>query len=392
MIRRVLFTCLAAAAACGQSVEVLGPPRWMAVQGIPQARTNAVAAAHDKTLRALLERIRALPLLNPPPGVYPKAGLSFLPPEQPGQAPASLLMIGFWPPMDVRITNGALRSAGELSHLLIYANWVRETAFDRTFWRDAGGGFYPIPPRLAELQGFPVYQGYGSVETSGILVILPPGKELFTPISQERFHLFAIARLEKQIAEAAPALKRARDDYEAAISEAGRAARESRIAASLVTYQQGRSRTPQQVKDRETEVRRLEANEEERLKLEASPETNRLLGPLNEQLRKTQQAYAALPQARKTEPACHLSHERDSGIPQPVAAGTAGCVPVVFVGPVIDRAKPASVQLLTIERYWPSRQDVERGVDRSQRNIYYHLNKETMEALDWKSVAAELGR
>jgi hypothetical protein len=364
----------------------------MAIGGVPQPRANPVAAAHEKVLRALLERIRALPLLNPPPEVYPKAGLSFLPPEQPGRAPSSLLMIGFWPPKDVRITNGALRPAGELAHLLIYANSVRESAFDRTFWRDAGGGFYPMPPRVGEVQGFPVYEGYGAVEVSGILVILPPGKELFTTISQERFHLFAIARLEKQITEAAPALKRARDDYEASISAAGRAARESRIVASLVTYQQGRSRTPQQVKDRETDLRRLDAAEEERLKLEASPETNRLLGPWYEQLRKAQQAHAALAPAQKTQPACHLPNERNSGVPQPVAAGTPGCVPVVFVGPVVDRAKAASVQVLSIERYWPSRQGVEKGLDRSQRNIYYHLNKEVVEALDWKSVAAELTR
>lgn len=380
------------AVACAQSVDVLGPPRWMPVDGMAEARANPVAAAHDKTLRALLERIRALPVLNPPPAVYPKASLSFLRPDQPGQAPASTMMLGFWPPNDVRLTNGNLRPAGELHHLLIYANRVREDAFDRTFWRDARGGFYPQPEQLGDLQGFPIYQGFGASEVSGILVILPPGKALFAPISQERFHLFAMARFEKQIAEAAPALKRARDEYDAAVSAAGRAAREARIAASLASYQQGRTRTPQQVRDRETELRRLDAQEEERLKQESSPETNRLLGPLQEGLRKAQQAYAALTPEQKNQPACHRPHERDSSIPQPVLSGTPGCRPVVTVGSVPDPARPGAVRMLSIERYWSSRENVLKGLDRSARYIYYHLNKEIVEALDWKAVAAELAR
>ena len=276
--------------------------------------------------------------------------------------------------------------------MLIYANRVREDAFDRTHWRDARGGFYPMPPQVGQLQGFPVCQGYGAVEVSGILIILPPGKELFTPISQERFHLFAIARLEKKIADAAPALKRAREAYQAAVSAEGRAARESRIAASLAAYQKGRPRSPEQVRGREAELRRLDADEQERLKQESSPETNRLLGPLHEELRKAKQAYAVMGPAQKTQPACHLPNERDSGVPQPVAGGTPGCVAVFPVGPVVDLAKPGAVRMLTIERYWSSRQEVLRGVDRSESNLPDHLTKETIEALDWKAVAAELAR
>lgn len=125
----------------------------------------------------------------------------------------------------------------------------------------------------------------------------------------------------------------------------------------------------------------MDAEEEQRLKLEAAPETNRLLGPLGESLRQARQAYAALTPSAKPQPACHQPHPRDSGIPQPVATGSAGCVPVVSVG---------ATRLLAIERYWTSRQAVENGVDRSPRNLPVHLNKEVVEALDWKSVSAAL--
>jgi len=371
MIRTLFAGWVLAIGTWGQSVEVLGPPRWIPVAPTPQ----------ERTLPPLLDRLRALPLLNPPPGVYPSAILSLLPPERPGQAPAASLLLGFWPPNDVRLTNGKLRSAGELLHLIIYSNRVREEAFDRTYWTDDRGAFYPQPPQVGELQGFPIYQGYGGSEVSGILVILPPGRPLFTPISQERFHRFTIARLEKQMASAAPALKQARDTYAAAISAEGRTAREARLAASLAGYQKGRARTPDQVRNREADLRRMDAEEEQRLKLEAAPETNRLLGPLGVALGKAQQGFAALTASEKAQPACHQPYARDSGVPQPVAAGTPGCLPVVGVG---------ATRLLSIERYWTSRQAVARGLDRSPRNLPYHLNKEVVEALDWKSVAAGL--
>ncbi|MBL0156922.1 MAG: hypothetical protein IPP47_07425 [Bryobacterales bacterium] len=390
MNRAIFVLWVVASAAWGQSVAALGPPRWMAAGAMPEARSNPVAASHDKALRAILERIRVLPVLNPPPGVYPKASLSFLPPEVSSQPPGSVLMVGFWPPKDVRISGSGLRPAGELSHLLFYLNRVREDAFDRTHWSDSRGSFYPVPPKLADVQGFPVYQGYGSAEVSGILVILPPGKELFAPITQERFHLFAIARLEKQIATAAPALKRARELYDAAITPAGRAALETRIASSLESYTKNRPRTPEQIRYRETELRRLEAQEEERLKLEASPDTNRLIGPLQQDLVKARQAFAALTAGQKPLPACHLVHPRDSGIPQPVLPETPACIPIVAVAPFIDGARPGASRLISVERYWTSLQTVRRGLDRSERYIYHHLNVETVEALDWKAVAAGL--
>jgi hypothetical protein len=329
-------------------------------------------------------------MLNPLPGVYPKASLSFLPSGASGQPHGSVLMVGFWPPKDVRLSGGALRSYGELSHLMIYMNRVREEAFDRTYWRDSGGSFFPVPPKVADVQGFAVYQGYGSVEVSGILVILPPGKELFAPITQERLHRFTIARLENQIAAAAPALKRARELYDAAISPGGRAAFETRIATSLESYRKARPRTAEQLRYRETELRRLETQEEERLKLEASPESNRLTGPLHQSLLNARQAFAALTSAQRTLPACHAVHPRDSGIPQPVLPDTPGCIPVVTVAPFIDSARPAAVRLISIECYGSSLQMVRRGIDRSERYIYHHLNVETVEALDWKVVAAGL--
>jgi hypothetical protein len=391
MMNRVIFALwVVTSASWGQSVEALGPPRWMAVGAMPEAKSSAIAASHDNALRALLERIRALPMFNPPPGVYPSASLSFLPSEVPRQPPGSVLMVGFWPPKDVRISGGALRSAGELSHLMIYLNRVREDAFDRTHWSDSGGAFYPVPPKVAEVQGFPVFQGYGAVEVSGILVILPPGKELFAPITQERFHLFAIARLEKQIAAAAPVLKRARELYDAAISPEGRAALEARIAVSLETYKKNRPRTPEQIRYRDAELRRLAVQEEERLKLEASPDTNRLTGPLQQELLQARRAFAGLTPAQKAQPACHLVHPRDSGIPQPVLPETPACIPIVAVAPFIDPARPGAARLLSIERYWSSLDSVRRGVDRSERNIYHHLNVETVQALDWKAVAASL--
>jgi len=379
-----------ASAAWGQSEAALGPPRWMAAGAMLEARSTPVAASHDKALRALLERIRALPVLNPPPGVYPRASLSFLPSEVSGQPPGSVLMIGFWPPKDVRISGSVLRPAGELSHLLIYLNRVREDAFDRTHWSDSRGSFYPVPPKVAEVQGFPVYQGYGSAEVSGILVILPPGKDLFAPITQERFHVFTIARLEKQIAAAAPALKRAREQYDAAIAPAGRAALEARIASSLETYKKNRTRTPEQIRYRETELRRLEVQEEERLKLEASSDTNRLIGPLQQDLLKARQAYTALTSVQRAQPACHLVHSRDSGIPQPVLPETSACIPIVSVAPFLDPVRSAAIRLISVERYWTSLQTVRRGLDRSERHIYHHLNVETIETLDWKAVAAGL--
>ena len=56
--------------------DALGAPRWMAQERMPGPRT-ADAVAMERTLLAFVERVKQLPVLTPPPGVYPKATLTF---------------------------------------------------------------------------------------------------------------------------------------------------------------------------------------------------------------------------------------------------------------------------------------------------------------------------
>lgn len=383
----LVFTLLAGATLAGQAP--LGEPRWMPVAPIAAPRRSPAALAMEKGLLDLVARVRALPVLSPPPGVYPSASLTFIPSDS--AAPdAGVVMFGFWPPGMTAVTNGVLRPAGELLHLIVYVNTVRADAFDRTYWSDASGGLLPQPRQVGELQGFPIYEGFGGSEVSGILVVQPAGRSLFTPVSRERFHRFEVARLEKAMREAAPALKAAQEKYAALVSPAGRSAQEARLAASLEQYQKARPRTATQVADRDREIRRLEAEEEERLRVDATPEGHRLIGPLGARLASAKASLDALTPAERAEPACHAPGVPETD-PHPVPPGTAACRPVVALSRWYDPALPKSTwQLLSVERYWPSKAAVSRGVPRDARNLPVHVNVEVTEALDWRALAATL--
>lgn len=372
-----------------QAAAPVGEPRWMPIDRIQGSRT-ADALAMEKSLLSFIDQVKAVAPLNPLPNVFPKATMTFTAGDA-GRPHQADMLIGFWPPEMTAVRGGRLVSTGELSHLVVYANYVREDAFDRTFWKDGTGVLLPQPALLGDVQGYPVYEGGGSVEVSGILVILPKGRSLFAPVTQQRFRAFEVADLEKQLASAASALTQARQRYDEAISDVGRAARDKRIADSLVQYQQGRSRTPEQVASRAQDLRRLDAEEEARLKADATPETNRLVGPLTMRLNAAKAGLAALSPAELAEPACHAPDSRVMG-PHPVAAGTRGCQPVVTVARWFDPARPrSSVQMLSVERYWMSREAVRRGVDRT-RSPWLYVNAAVVEALDWDAIAASLLR
>jgi hypothetical protein len=371
----------------------LGDPRWMPVDPASGPRRTAAGAAMEKGLLAVLDRVRALPVLNPPPGVYPRATLTIdtPDPEAPKAPGRGSMMLGFWPPDMTAVRNGRLVSAGELSHLIIYVNSVREEAFDRTYWKDDRGALYPEPRQVGAVQGFPVYEGFGGVEVSGILVVQAEGRSLFTPVTQERFHRFEVASLEKAIADAAPALKAAQEKYGAFVSPDGVAAREKQRLDSLAQYQKTRPRTPEQMASRERDLRRMDLEEEQRLKADATPQTHRLLGPLTDRLNRANAALAALGSDEKAAPACHQPDARVMG-PHPVPTGTPGCQRVVSLAAWDNPALPRTAwQLITVERYWLASEAMRAGA-RGNAALYYRLNKAVTEDLDWKDIAASMLR
>lgn len=365
--------------------DALGEPRWMLQERMSGPRT-ADAAVMERTLLAFVERVKQLPVLTPPPGVYPAATLTFEAAEA-GLPHQGIAMLGFWPPQLTRVRNGRLQPAGELTHLMVYVNFVRTEAMDRTFWADAQGAMLPQPRVLGDVQGYPVYEGFGGSEVSGILVVQPAGRQLFVPVTRERFHAFEVADLERQLQAAQPALKSAQEKLAALTSAEGRAAQEKRIVDSLAQYEKTRPRTPEQMRSREQDIRRLEAEEEARLKLDATPDGNRLTGPLAERLTRAKTARAALSPAEQKAQACHAPDSRVMG-PHPVALGTPTCQPVVSPARWYDPALPRSTaQLISVERYWPSAEGVRRGVDRT-RSGYLYVNKDVVEALDWRAIAS----
>lgn len=365
----------------------IGDPRWMPVDRIQGGRT-ADALEMEKGLLALLDRVKAAAPLNPLPDVYPRATLTFKAGE-PGQPHRGEMMIGFWPPSMVRTRNGRLESSGELSHLIVYVNSVRTDAMDRTFWKDATGTLLPQPRQLAEVHGFPVWEGGGSVETSGILTILPKGRSLFEPVSRERFGTFEVADLQKQIADGMAAVEAAQEKLAALTSPEGRAAQQKRQAESLAQYEKARPRTPEQMAARAQDLKRFDAEEEARVHAEATPATNRLVGPLTTRLNAASAALAALSATERTQQACHLPDSRVIG-PHPVAPGTAGCQPVVSFARLDAPQRPRGTwRVLSIERYWSSAEDVRRGVDRN-RTPWAYANKAAVEAVDWQAVAATM--
>jgi hypothetical protein len=383
--------CVVLSAAVLAAQTPLGEPRWMPVDPALGPRRTTAGAAMERRLLALVGLVKALPILTPPPGVYPSASLTVDPPDP--DAPLAphrgSVMIGFWPPDMARLRNGRLEPAGELSHLIVYANSVREESFDRTYWTDRDGRFYPAPALLGNVQGFPIYQGSGGTEVSGILVIQPEGRSLFAPVSRERFHRFEVADLERQIATAEPALKAAQAKYAAFTSADGLAARSKQIADSLDQYQKTRPRTTEQIASREKDLRRLDAEEAERLKVDATVDGHRLIGPLTRRLTQARAALDALTAGERSAPACHAPDSRVLG-PHPVPPGTAGCQPVVSLAAWDNKKLPRDAwQLLSVERYWPSAEAVRKGASR-EKGIYYHLNKEVVEALDWKAIAGTL--
>lgn len=383
---RHLFSAVALAGAMTTLVAQapIGDPRWMPVDRMQGAR-GADGLAMEKQMVAFIDLVKALPTLNPPPGVYPKASMTFHAGET-GMPHQADLMLGFWPPKDVAVRNGRLAPAGELSHLIVYVNRVRTESLAQDQWFDEIGQLYPQPKVLGEVQGFPVYQGFGSVEVSGILVILPEGESLFEPVTQERFRRFTIAWMEKRLKEYEFGLKAAADKYAAATSEEGKLARAARIEQSLVDYQKGRQRTATQIAERRTTLRKMDADEVEAMRLESVPESNRLMGPLMKSIARERNVLESMSADERASQACTTPDSRDPG-PHPAVSGR-GCTPIVSVRKWWDPALPRTAwQLVSIERYWSSATDVKRGVDRSQRNLPLHVNREVVEALDWKAFA-----
>lgn len=367
-----------------------GPPRWFPESTGGQAIPTA-GATLATTLRAFVGTVKALPLLNPPPGVYPRATLSveLQPVPQPHKG---TVMLGFWPPSSVAVKGGTLIPTSAIVNLLVYVNFIREEALAQDKWADGQGALFPEPKRLGEVQGFPVYQGFGGNEVSGILVVQPQGRALFAPVPQERFHKFAIAQLEKQLKDAQPALVRAQQTYAEAVSPAGKARRAVQLAKSLEDYKNKRSRTPEQLAYREKELAKLDAEEEERLRVDATPEGNRLTGYLSKDLADAKRAFAALSPTERTQPAWHLPDSRRTG-PHPVATQTPGAVPIVRLAAWATPGLPrTAAQLITVERYWMSAEAVRKGLSRTERNLPEHLNKDVTEALDWKTIAQKLLR
>ena len=51
----------------------------------------------------------------------------------------------------------------------------------------------------------------------------------------------------------------------------------------------------------------------------------------------------------------------------------------------------ATLQMLSVERYWMSREAVRRGVDRA-RSPWLYVNAAVVDALDWAEIASTLLR
>lgn len=349
---------------------------------------TADALAAGKQMAAFLNLIKASPVLNPPPGVYPKASSTFEP-QSAGPHQSSML-VGFWPPKDVAITNGKLRSAGELTHLIFYFNSARTDSLSQNVWQDEQGALYTMPEKVGELQGFPIYRGFGSSELSGIVFVHRANVKPFVPVSNERFYRYAISAREKEMASGQSYIDNKKKDYEYYLSAEATAKREARIQESMASYQR-RPRTPDELKSREASVRASFAAEQEAMRLLTTPEGNPVYAAASKQVARLRAALAALSPAEKAAQACHLPDSRVMG-PHPVPMGTPNCLPMVGVNANwYDPKLPRSAwQMLTIERYWISRTEAERATERSPRNVYHHVNKEVVESIDWKAVAENL--
>ena len=367
------------------SQKDLGPFRWMPDSTGGQ-RVPATGATMAAQLRSLVGIVRALPKLTPPPGVFPRATIGVELGER-TQPQSGSLMLGFWPPESVALRGGQLIPTSAIIHLMVYVNKVREEVFSQDKWEDAQGRLLPEPKRVGELQGFPIYAGFGGLEVSGTLVVLPPGRSLFVPVAQERFHRFAIGQLEKQLKEAQPALVRAQQLYSEATSAAGQERRKAQRAQSLEDYRKKRPRTPEQLAYREKELEKLDADELERLRVDATPEGNRLTGYLSKDLAAAKARFAALSPTERAAPAWHLPDSRNP-VAHPVPPQTPSATPIVTFARWDNPARPRSAwQVITVERYWACAEAVRRGLDRSPRNLPDHLNKEVVEALDWQAIA-----
>ena len=73
----------------------------------------------------------------------------------------------------------------------------------------------------------------------------------------------------------------------------------------------------------------------------------------------------------------------------PFARSSACATPAApWHNPALPRA---TLQLLSVERYWLSREAVRRGVDRT-RSPWLYVNAAVIDALDWNEIASTLLR
>jgi len=348
--------------------------------------STADARAFEALVKQVADVFRNSPVWNPPKGVdvLVSAQASVPSTVRKNQPLAAGLLVGSFEHLQIREADGTLGRkfvAGETTLVVVNVNMLPTAGSPIASLADDAGPFLKAPARTAEMGGFPVY--------GDLLVITAPGRQLWEPVSRERYLKAFVAKRRGEAAQAEIYIADQQKKLDAFLTPEATAARQAKYKAAVDKL------ASQGAAAMEHERRYWERDEADALaalKKGASrdPKISRQAATIAG-LKAAEDDLAAMPLALRAEPACYVDASADplkSGL---VAAGTTGCAPVVAMNTAFfdARASRSAIQIVTVsafsnlERNWKKGRPAAGTTDGSLDDWTTY---EVLRTTDWKKI------
>ncbi len=353
--------------------------------------TATDAKAFESRVKELADVFRNSPVWNPPKGVDVLVSAQGAVPStaRKNQPLAASMLAGSFEHLQIKEANGTLGEkfvAGETLFVMVDVNMLPTAGRTIASLGDDGGPFLNAPARTGDMGGFPVY--------GDLLVITAPGRDLWAPVSRERYLKAFIVKRRPEAANADAGIADQQKKLDAFLTpEATRARQEKYKAAVEKLASKGEAAMEHERRYWE----RDEADSLAALKKGASrdPKVSRQAATIAG-LKAAEDDLAAMPPAQRGEPACFVDASADPSKSGLVAAGTSGCAPVSTMNPAFfdPQAPRSAIQIVTVSRFGDLVSDWKKGrpaAGSTGGKLDSWTTYEMLRTTDWKKVADLLG-
>ncbi len=403
-MHKLLISVLAAAVLAGQQGKLLflsdepGKIRPYSYQPFSPAelrRLNATAA-DAKTFAAHVKEIADLfrdsPVWNPPIGVdvLVSAQASVPSTTRKNQPLAAGLLAGCFEHLQIKEADGSLGEkfvAGETNLLMVSVNMVPDVGRAIVSLSDADGQFLKMPAATGDMGGLPVYED--------VLVIAPPERPLWAPVSRERYLNAFIATRRREAATAEASITDQQRKLDAFLSPDATATRQEKYKAAVEKL---RAKGEAAMEHERRYWERDEADSLAALRKGASrdPKISRQAATIAG-LKLAEDDLAAMVPSQRADQACYVDASADplkSGL---VPSGTSGCAPVVTMNPAFfdPQSARSAVQIVMVEGFGPLVSLWKKGrppAGTTDGSLDSWTTYEVLRTTDWKKLAAVLGK